>query len=144
MPKFGARKRRQLRLFDCCFALAMMASVGEAAEHGAQWSCRPALGYYCANVHVGCAGQSRVRTEAFELRVGSDGLAQVQKRGRAPEVVGTRSGETDSPNQRENNERVFFLSAGGYLRIDANHRFSERIYRDGKGLMSYGQCRRTE
>jgi len=92
----------------------------------------PALPKFCANIHVGCSGRSRVATSPFKV---------VVRRGRShvtfPDGTGWPVNATQSGGDlilRPENSR-------NWIRIAADGRFSQRIYRNGAALMSRGICR---
>ena len=98
--------------------------------------CRPAIRYFCRNIHVSCSGQSDVRTGSFDLRLSG--------------AIGTMAfdGETipDVPDSGPLHFRAGYALLrlrpdADYLKIEADGRYSLRIYRRGIALMSHGVCR---
>lgn len=98
--------------------------------------CRPALPFYCANIHVGCAGRSNLPTEPFTLAYASAGM--IHRDGKPPRVVSVRSSATGT---------VFRpVDTRDWIRVETagkpdDFAYSQRIYRNGKALMARGICR---
>lgn len=113
-------------------ALAAAAAAVSATAFGVgaeTLECAPMFPRYCANIHVGCAGRSDVPTATFLLRL-EDGYAEVRPEGAAP---------WRAPYAASHSGRVARRGMG-WLRVDPDLRFSERIYVDGQALMSAGAC----
>ncbi|MEM7427825.1 MAG: hypothetical protein AAF441_17155 [Pseudomonadota bacterium] len=123
------RYRRLLPL-----ALALLSAPPSTGAQGAgtvTFVCRPALPVYCRNVHVGCSGKTGIRTAVIEISIRGD-RARLVFAGDRPPARGNVSGSgyilIRLDGQRE------------WLRIEADGRFSHRIYPDERAAMSYGQC----
>ncbi len=93
--------------------------------------CEPALPNFCANIHVGCAGRSKLPTVPFIAAFHPKGvhIAFDDGTGWAVDVSG--------------NGRYTLLRHRGskdWVRIEKDGRFSQRIYREGGAQMTRGAC----
>ncbi|MEM1299571.1 MAG: hypothetical protein AAGH68_09855 [Pseudomonadota bacterium] len=90
-------------------------------------SCVPALPFYCGNIHVGCAGRTRVQTQAFTV---SDGDVRFED-----------GGKWVIRETRDRDARIFWREgARDWIRIEADGRFSLRRYIRGRAAMTRGRC----
>ena len=98
--------------------------------------CRPALPFYCANIHVGCAGRSRVPTAPFTLAF-ADGATIHRDREvpQAASVTHSTSGTVVRPDGSLDWIRV------QVTKDKESFAFSQRIYQKGRALMTHGTCR---
>ncbi|MEM7525571.1 MAG: hypothetical protein AAF360_17795 [Pseudomonadota bacterium] len=113
---------------------AALCLVVAAAANAAPLICAPALPFYCANIHVGCAGRSQIAARAFSVSV--DGAFAIVRRDDAAATY------TVAPDRDRTILRPEF--GEGWIRIDEDGRFAERIYRKSGALMSYGRCAPAE
>ncbi len=129
------------------FALALAAApdsstandTGETApallQQQGRLHCRPAIRYFCRNIHISCSGQSDLRTEPFELRgSGPEGRLRFED--------GNKEG-LPSDGQLKIARGYVLLRLkpdADYLKVEADGRYSFRIYRNGVALMSHGTC----
>ncbi len=111
----------------CLSVLFAIICLAGARATAADLRCTPTLPVFCANVHVGCAGRTKLPTLDFTAMVdgvvfedGSrwSGAASVSYSG----AVYRRAGSRD------------------WIRIDTGGAFSQRVYRDGGPMMAYGVC----
>ena len=94
--------------------------------------CVPDFPVYCANLHVSCAGRSDLPTPELHI-VTARHMAWVRENG------DTRiKGVT-----HDRNARILRGAGAGYIRIDADGRYSQRIYVNGRAWMSIGNCYST-
>ena len=114
-------------------AIAKLRQTGEV-------SCKPILPFFCANMHVSCAGQTAIETFAFKLR--------------ATRTHGSidSAPETESLRRQFENGRVDWDSAGayvvlhssqmnsGYIKLNADGTYNFRFYPLNDGVMSLGRC----
>ena len=114
----------------------MSLSATSAPADTAVWlECRPALPFYCANIHIGCAGRSKLPTEPFTLAFASTGM--LHRNGKPPMVVSVKPGKTGT---------VFRpVGSTDWIRIEFTGKqegfpYSQRIYRKGESLMAHGTC----
>ena len=90
-------------------------------------NCTPALPFYCRNIHVGCAGRTRVQTEAFtvsDYQVLFDGGEIWQIR-----TTADRDARILWHNDHQD-----------WIRLEADGRFSLRRYAP-RAMMTRGMCR---
>jgi len=128
-----------LQLVLCLAASAAAANVVEKLQRVGEVSCEPAWPFFCSNFHVACAGQTSVRTFGFTLRAagaqatlaaGADGAGVAEPYARARVVH-------DAQNQ---SVLVLPDSTHGYLKLQADGRYSLRHYQAHQGIMSVGRC----
>ena len=92
-------------------------------------SCVPALPFYCANIHIGCAGRTRTETEAFQI---SDQRVQFQG-GEVWQIQTTPDREAEILRRIEHSD---------WIRIESDGRFSLRRYAPA-AMMTRGTCTTT-
>ena len=114
-------------------ALALVASADGWAADDNVFRCEPALPFYCGNIHIGCAGRSKLPTEPFDLTL------------EPPDAVVTLSdGETmRTPvvfSFRKEDAVMIFRDDRDWIRIEPDGVYSQRIYRKGGALMTRGVC----
>lgn len=124
----------------CLAPSAPAANAVDRLRLGHQLACEPAWPVFCGNIHVACAGQTTLPAFAFTLQArgnqarltatgdDDDGIAQQYVRARVVD---------DAQNQS-----VLLLPepARGYLKLQADGRYSLRHYQGHRGIMSIGQC----
>ncbi len=95
-------------------------------------SCAPSLPQFCANIHVGCAGRSKLATSAFRITIRRNQSRVEFAAGTGWPAVATQSGGD-----------LILRPEGGrdWIRIQPDGTFSQRIYRKGRALMTHGKCR---
>lgn len=120
-----------LTIFVICVASYNFSKSADANEPAGQAIfCKPYFEYYCANIHVACAGRSALAAPSLRVKI---------SRSRAN--VETSSSETLIGSLKEGRDRLITFEQGqGYLRIETNGRYSLRRYIGGKALMSLGTC----
>lgn len=134
------------RVLACAFPLAAgLAHAGDAPLAAALRArtiavhCRPALPYFCANIHVSCSGRTELKTFAFELKAQSD-------RGRIESAADSAGARALYVNGRVDwgPEAAYVIlrarGARGYIKLLADGRYSFRHYAQDTGLMSHGHC----
>lgn len=109
-------------------SLSGAACAGTAAQ---TFTCKPALPVFCRNIHVSCAGATKIRTAAFEMLI-SGAEARVRFDGSERVIQGQVGAGRDLVIRLE--------TSRDWIRIQADGRFSHRIYRAGGASMSYGTC----
>jgi len=102
-----------------------------ADSHTQTYTCRPALPVFCRNVHVGCSGRTKIPTAEIEV-VLTGTTAQLNFADRATVVSGQITKGDDLV--------INLADDRAWIRIQADGRYSHRIYPDGKAAMSYGIC----
>lgn len=127
--------RRALRVLAVAVlpACAGASVLSDLARDGTL-SCRPALPFFCRNIHVGCAGRSRIAT--FDFTVTLDG-----KRARVQPASAGAETHTAPIEWAEDYAIVWLRPARDYLKITGEGTFSMRHYTRGTAYMSYGACR---
>ena len=90
-------------------------------------NCTPALPFYCENIHVGCAGRTRIRTEAFEI---------------SNRQVDFEDGEVWEIRSTPDREAIIHRRSGrkDWIRIEPDGTFSLRRYAP-RAMMTRGMCR---
>jgi len=121
---------RSLLVAPLLLVICLFRSAG--AEDGwHSFSCEPALPIFCRNIHVGCAGATKIRTSAFEVVIaGAD--ARVTFAGADTVLHGRVSNVRDLVIRLHNSR--------DWIRIQHDKRFSHRIYRKRGAAMSFGTC----
>ena len=90
-------------------------------------SCIPSLPFYCRNIHVGCAGRTRIETRSFVT--GDDAVSFADG---AVWQIRTQA----TPDARI----LWRLESNDWIRIEQDGRFSLRRYRNGQAMMTRGKC----
>jgi len=124
------------------FALTACAGLAPARDPAPAVAvdCRPALPYFCANIHVSCSGRTAIRTFPFRLRVNAD-------RGWIEPEADTAGMRALYENARVDwGEKEMYLilrprEGAGNINLLANGKYSFRHYVQDGGVMSYGHCR---
>ncbi len=98
-------------------------------------ACAPDLPRYCANIHIGCSGRSRIETAPFLLELNShiglwtQGDRRVKGSARRQETT-----VVFRPEESRDWIRVQLGNGSG------PYPYAERIYKGGQGLMARGRC----
>lgn len=114
-------------------------SMTRKLGHGGKITCEPTGNFFCHNIHIGCSGRSSLDTFRFEVQVtGSDG--HVRSGSDAHDIVEAYAGAR--VDRAAGDEYVILRPRGrdGYIKLQADGRYSFRYYLDGTGLMSHGRC----
>jgi hypothetical protein len=119
---------------------ARTANVIDALRRTGEVSCQPELPFFCANLHVSCAGKTPIPTFAFRLRAsgaaGSIEAAPGNEDVRAP---------YDGARLEWDEEGAYVVlrppAKSGYVKLLADGRYSFRHYAGHGGVMSIGRCR---
>jgi len=122
-------------------SVAAKESVTDELARNGTVTCRPALHYFCRNIHVGCSGRSSIPTFTFDVTVTNDraSLKQTTSIESSP-ATSPRSGPVSWAD--DNGYAIVRLRpTPDYLKIVADGSYSFRHYSDGTGYMSYGKCR---
>ena len=121
-------------------ALAAPESVTSALARTGTASCKPALAFFCRNIHVRCSGRSTIPTFAFDITINA-GQAVLKPTGDNGEAtMAPRSGPVEWANDQAY-VIVWLRPRPGYLKIAADGRYIFRHYFRDTGYMSYGSCR---
>ena len=89
-------------------------------------SCVPALPFYCANIHVGCAGRTTTPTHAFTIRENTA-------------IFDNEDVWTVRSRQDREATILFRDEHRDWIRIEADGRFSLRRYAPD-AMMTRGKC----
>ena len=114
-------------------ALARLAQSGEAA-------CQPTAPYFCANMHVSCAGQTTLRAFPFTLRANRTRGAIESD----PEHEAVRKPFDDAFIEWEEGGAAVILRPrihSGYIKLLADGSYSFRHYTPHGAVMSIGRCK---
>ena len=103
-------------------------------------TCRPALRYFCRNIHAGCSGRSTIAAAPFDLTVDGEAASLSYPAGRAPDTALPLSGPLVVPGDRAY-AIVWLRPSADYVRLEADGRYNIRIYVRGEAYMSRGVCR---
>ena len=105
--------------------------VAAAPATAETYRCEPALPFYCANIHVGCAGRSRRPGEAIVLRM--DGEAASARFASGQEV--------ELSVHREARAVVLFdRKSRDWIRLSPDGTFVHRVQSREPALMMRGRC----
>ena len=101
--------------------------------------CRPALPFFCTNIHVACSGRTEVRTFLFKLRANS-GRGWIESKSDTSGI--RKSYENGSVDWGKDGRYVILRPQGreGYIKLLANGEYSFRHYSQDVGIMSHGRC----
>ena len=98
-----------------------------------------ARAFFCANIHVACAGQTTLRTFVFTLRAsGADAALAAMDGGAGIAEVYARLRVV--PEAQDKAVLLLPESTSGYLKLHADGRYSFRHYVAHRGIMSSGRC----
>ena len=115
-------------------------SAVERLKRGESLSCESAYRVFCANIHVFCAGHSEIRARDLSIAV-EDGIAALTPtEPRDGDGVAPRSGPATF-DEDAGYLLVRFEPEKGYFKVEADGRYSHRIYRRGRALMARGTCK---
>jgi hypothetical protein len=89
-------------------------------------SCTPSLPFYCENIYIGCAGRTRIRTEAFEIAT----QKIVFEEGEVWEIRSTPDRKAIIHRRSDHDD---------WIRIESDGRFSLRRYAP-RAMMTRGMC----
>ena len=107
---------------------ALLAAMPAAAE---TYRCDPALPFYCANIHIGCAGRSRRPGEAFVLRIDGELASARFVSGQEVELSVHRDARAAVLRDR---------TSPDWIRLSPDGTFVHRIQSLNPALMMRGRC----
>lgn len=103
-------------------------SVNEARY---AYSCEPTRPVFCRNIHVGCAGVTKIKTSPFDLTI----------RAKAAQIIFADPASSMRGRTELGRDLVIRLENGrDWMRIEPDGRYSHRIYRASGAAMSSGVC----
>jgi hypothetical protein len=102
-------------------------------------ACEPSVPYFCANLHVSCAGRTAVPTFAFSLRATPAGAA-LDAGPHARAFVEQYAGGSVQWSSDGRYVIVRPARTGGYIKLFRDGRYVFRHYPQHEGIMSLGSC----
>lgn len=112
--------------------------IDDLAEANHELTCTPTLDHFCANIHIGCAGRSALKTWAFKIT--TDGKQGAMSSAKAQPTEPIREGEIK--RDATHNSLILFLHPSkDYVRVLPTGKFSFRHYTKRGPLMTYGWCK---
>lgn len=119
-------------LFTCAvgpFGLGLATESVNEARHA--YSCEPIRLVFCRNIHVSCAGVTKIKTSPFDLFV----------EGKVARIVFADPASSMRGRTELGRDLVVRLENGrDWMRIEPDGRYSHRIYRASGAAMSSGVC----
>ena len=112
--------------------VAKLAQTGEV-------SCRPALPFFCDNIHVSCSGQTLRPAFAFTLRAGPTS-GSIDATADAAEIALPYANARVEWGGAGEAVILFAQRGGGYIRLLDDGSYSLRHYLPQGGIMSRGHC----
>lgn len=131
-------------------SLALAAQSGHASGEGTgslvetliargAVSCRPALRYFCRNIHAGCSGRSAIAAAPFTVELNGNAAGLVYRDGEAPDADAPSAGPFKAADDLA--YAILWLRASAdYFRLEADGRYNIRLYLRGTAHMSRGSC----
>ncbi len=104
-------------------------------------SCEPAEGFFCSNMHVSCAGKTKVHTFAFTLQIpAKHGTMLTAKEFKVFEDL--YAGSLVDWGQDARYVIFMPIHQKGYIKLFESGKYVFRYYptREQDGIMSLGQC----
>ncbi len=101
-------------------------------------TCKPAIKHFCRNIHAGCSGRSDIKAGPFVLSVTGETADLDFKTASPPESP--TAGFVQAADDKSY-VLVRLRPDADYIRIEADGRYSFRLYRRGTAYMSRGTCR---
>ena len=112
--------------------------VTRLKRHG-QVTCEPNGDYFCANMHVSCAGRTTVPTFPFSIRVTPAGIALEAPHG-AEAFAEQYAGAEVEWGREDHHVIIRPARAGGYIQLFQDGKYVFRHYPNAEGVMSRGSC----
>jgi len=101
--------------------------------------CTPTLSYFCSNIHIGCAGQSTLKTWLFTITMNGDEGKMVPVSDPTDSKNPTRDGAI--VRAKDNDSMILFLHpTKDYIKVSSTGKFNFRHYTQRGALMTYGWC----
>ncbi len=122
-------------LLPLALAIALSSEQAAPADDAVRsYDCKPLRPFFCRNIHVACAGRTRLPTSPFRISIAGD-LAKVEFDGPEPSGQGRVSGDGELVIRLETNR--------SWIRIQPDGRYSHRVYWGNGAVMSQGSCTET-
>lgn len=126
--------------FSLCSAQVVAAeSAGNQVSLHQRLHCLPTLSFFCSNIHIGCAGQSELKTWPFSITMDGD-KGQMVAAGKQPALdIPVRVGDIVRADDLES--LILFLHpTKDYVKVSTSGKFNFRHYTPRGPLMTYGWC----
>ncbi len=124
--------KRQSILIALTVSLASLSGTHAQATITANtYTCQPSLSVFCRNIHVNCAGATRIPTVPFKITI-SGVEARIQ--------IHSTHTQTTGQVFRDKVVLIELAASNDWIRIEQDGRYIHRIYRNGQAAMSYGTC----
>lgn len=101
--------------------------------------CRPALPFFCSNIHVACSGRTELKTFAFRLRADA-GRGAIESPADAAGILARYAGAQAHWGEDAPYVILRPREGAGYIKLLPSGKYSFRHYVHGEALMSYGHC----
>ncbi|HEX9182681.1 MAG TPA: hypothetical protein VF876_05410 [Burkholderiales bacterium] len=102
-------------------------------------ACKPSVPYFCANLHVTCAGKTAVPTFPFSLRTAPNGVA-LGAAADAQTFVEMYAGSRVEWSSDGQHVIVRPAQSSGYIKLFRDGTYVFRYYPQHEGVMSLGTC----
>jgi len=102
-------------------------------------TCRPALRYFCLNIHAGCSGRSTIAAAPFIIALDDDIASLSYPDGKPPDSALPLSGPVKMADDLTY-AIVWLRPSADYVRLEADGRYNVRMYVRGTAYMSRGVC----
>lgn len=115
-------------------------NVLAALEQAGSVACQPLLPFFCANIHVSCAGRSTLATFAFTLRA-TETHGSIES---AADTAGMQEQYADGRVEWSRAEGYVIVrprEGNGYVKLLADGSYIFRHYSQYAATMSIGRCR---
>ena len=128
--------------------LLAVASAGAGAQardavselkHKGHVACEPSVPYFCANLHVSCAGRTSAPTFSFSLRITPTGGALGAPASAQAFVEAYAGGSVDWSSDGQH-VIVRPAQSRGYIKLFRDGSYVFRHYPRDEGVMSLGSC----
>ena len=115
------------------------ASTGNKISLDETLFCEPTLSYFCSNIHIGCAGQSTLRTWPFTISMVGNKGKMASALERSTQIKAVRDGDIVRADDLDS--LILFLKPGkDYIKVSTTGKFNFRHYTQRGALMTYGWC----
>jgi hypothetical protein len=107
-------------------------------QRGERLTCESAYPVFCGNIHVACAGRSKLAVPELTLEV--DG-GEASLASSTDDVAGGVASHVGPVSFDDGGALLALPEPNAYFLVGPDGRFSFRIYRRGEALMARGRCR---
>ena len=99
--------------------------------------CDPVPSYFCANIHIGCAGKTTIKTWSFTVQ---DYNGRTEANPLPDQTIPEHLITTGNYKVNESYLLLNFQHSKNYVKILSTGKFSYRLYYGNKVAMTYGWC----